>query len=160
MNLEPQREHQWLRQLVGEWTYESLTVAGCGQPTARSSGSERVRALGDYWVVAEGQGEVPGCGPATTIMTLGFDAHRKRYVGSWVGSMMSHRWIYDGAIDASGRVLTRDAEGPGLSGDGKLAMYQDIIEIKDDDHRVLTARVMREDGTWQEFMRTDYRRWN
>jgi hypothetical protein len=40
--------------------------------------------------------------------------------------------------------MTFDAEGPSLSGDGKLAMYQDVIE----------------DGTWSEFMAIDNRRWN
>ena len=159
MNFEPQRQHQFLQQLVGEWTYEGDCSMGAGKPRVRSTGSERVRSLGGCWVVAVGQGEMPGCGAATTMMTLGFDRQKQRYVGSWVGSMMSHLWVYDGVIDASGRALTLNAEGPSLSGDGKLSKYQDVIELKSDDYRVLRALVMNDDGTWNEFMTTHYRRW-
>ena len=33
-----------------------------------------------------------------------------------------------------------------------------VVEIVSDDHRVLRSRVRRDDGTWHEFMRADYRR--
>jgi hypothetical protein len=33
-----------------------------------------------------------------------------------------------------------------------------VIEFKDDDHRVLTAHVLGDDGTWQQFMTSNYRR--
>ena len=45
-----------------------------------------------------------------------------------------------------------------MSNDGKMAKYQDIIELVSDDHRVLTARTLRPDGVWQQFMQTTYRR--
>jgi len=158
MSLKPQREHLWLRQLIGEWTYESV-LQEPGKGPARSEGSERVRPIGAYWVVAEGQGEMPGYGRATTLMTLGFDARKRRYVGSWVGSVMSCLWIYEGTVDATGRKLTLYAEGPDPLRDGTLAKYRDVIEIKSEAHRVLTSAVMHEDGTWGELLRTDYRRW-
>lgn len=60
--------------------------------------------------------------------------------------MMTHMWIYDGALDASGKVLTLDTEGPSFAGDGKLARYQDIIEIVSADERRLSSRVLRDDG--------------
>lgn len=41
-----------------------------------------------------------------------------------------------------------------------MTKYKDIIEFKSDDHRVLTARVLAPDGTWQQFMSIDYRREN
>jgi hypothetical protein len=158
----PEPERRLLQRLVGEWTYESEGF-GCsaGSPGApfKATGSERVRALGDGWVVAEGQGELPGAGPTSTMMTLGYDPRSKRYVGSWVASMMPYVWVYEGAIDASGQVLTLDCEGPSMSGDGALCRYQDVIELKSDDYRVLRARVMRDDGAWHEFMTTHYRRW-
>ncbi len=158
MKTNPQKEHEWLQKLAGEWTYEAEAIMGAGQPPSKSKGSESVRPLGDLWVVAEGEGEMPGGGPATTMMTLGYDPQTKRYVGTWVGSMMTYLWIYDGEMDAGGRVLTLNAEGPSMSDDGKMAKYQDVIEIKSDDHRTLTARVLRDDGTWNEFMTTHYRR--
>ena len=158
MNAEPQKEHAWLQRLVGEWTYEVEAVMAPGQPPTKSQGTESVRSLGGLWIVGEGQGECPGGGPATTLLTLGYDPSAKRFVGTWVGSMMTHLWVYDGALDTSGKVLTLDAEGPSFAGDGKMAKYQDITEIKSDDHRVLTSRVLGPDGQWNQFMTAHYRR--
>jgi Protein of unknown function (DUF1579) len=154
----PRPEHQWLQNLVGEWTYETTATMEPGQPPTKFGGSESVRSLGGLWTVAEGQGEMPGGGSMTSIMTLGYDAQSKRYVGTWIGSVMPYLWVYDGALDSSGKVLTLSADGPDMSVEGKMANYQDVIEFKDDNHRVLTSRTLGEDGTWNEFMRVDYRR--
>lgn len=158
MQAEPQKEHQWLQQLVGEWTSEAECSMGPGQPSTKSYGTERVRMVGGLWMVGEGQGEMPGGGTATMIMTLGYDPQKKRYLGTWIGSMMTHMWHYDGEMDASGRILTLSAEGPSMAGDGTMAKYQDIIEIKSKDHRTLSSRVLGPDGTWNHFMTAHYRR--
>src|SRR5262245_54079441 len=112
MHMEPQREHQWLQRLVGEWACEMEAVMEPGKPTERSRGTESVRSLGGLWVVGEGRGEMPGGGTATTMLTLGFDPQRGRYVGTWIGSMMGHLWVYDGSLDPAEKVLTLNAEGP------------------------------------------------
>lgn len=158
MKADPQKEHQWLQQLLGEWTFETEAMMEPGKPPEKFAGSERVRSLGELWVLCEGQGEMPGGGTATTLMTLGYDPARKRFVGTFIGSMMTHLWAYDGALDPSGKVLTLDTEGPSFAGDGKMAKYQDVIEIKSADHRVLSSRVLGEDGKWQGFMTANYRR--
>jgi hypothetical protein len=90
MNNEPQKEHQWLQKLVGEWTYETDCSMVPDQPSEKTKGTEIVRSLGDLWTVAEGQGEMPGGGSMTTLITLGYDPQTKRYVGTWVGSMMTY----------------------------------------------------------------------
>jgi hypothetical protein len=151
-----QKEHQWLQRLVGEWTYET-EAAEPGKPPEKVSGTERVRSVGGLWIVAEGEGEMPGAGHATSIITLGYDPQKQRFVGTWLGSMMTHLWICDGELDAAGRKLALDAEGPSMSGDG-TSRYRDVIELVSDDHRVLTAHVLGDDGKWQQFMSTSYRR--
>ena len=77
---------------------------------------------------------------------------------TFVGSMMSFMWIYEGTLDATGRILTLETQGPSFSGDGTLAPYRDIIEIKSPDHRILTSSTPGEDGAFKEFMRMDYHR--
>jgi hypothetical protein len=158
MQAEAQKEHHWLQQFVGEWVYEAESDAGPGEPPMKTKGSESVRSLGGLWVVGEGQGEMPDGRPATSIITLGFDPQKGRFVGTWFGSMMTHLWVYDGELDPAGKVLTLSAEGPSFSGDGKMAKYQDVFTIKSGDHRVLTARVLGDDGQWNEFMTAHYRR--
>lgn len=149
MRAEPSKEHEWLKKLAGDW----VAIAD-----DMPSWSESVRSLDGLWFVAEGKGEMPGGGAATTIMTLGYDPNRNRYVGSWVGSMMSHMWVYEGSIDESGNVLTLDTEGPDFWSEGRRAKYQDIITFEGSDQRVLTSRMLNDDGTWKHVMTARYRR--
>jgi len=156
MLAEPQKEHQWLQKLVGEWTSEAEASMGPGQPPEKFKGTEVVRSLGGLWVVCEGKGEMPGGGLATTLMTIGYDPRTKRYPGTWIGSMMTHLWVYDGELDAAEKVLTLASDGPSFTGDG-LAKYRDVIEFISNDHRTLTSHVL-SDGKWNQFMIAHYRR--
>jgi Protein of unknown function (DUF1579) len=158
MQTKPQKEHEWLQKLVGEWTYETEAVMGPDQPPEKSVGTETVQSLGGLWVVAEGRGEMPGCGMATTMMTIGYDPQNQGYVGTWVGSMMSYLWVYSGELDAAKNVLTLHNEGPSMSDAGKMVRYKDVIEVKSDDHRVMTSHMLADDGQWHPFMTVNYRR--
>jgi hypothetical protein len=158
MKVEPQKEHQWLQQLVGDWTYEGECPSQPGQPPMKWAGSESVKSLGGLWTVADGRGDAPEGGEHTSILTLNYDPEKKRYSGTFVASMMTHLWIYDGALDANGKVLTLDTEGPAMSGDGKMAKYKDIIEIENNDQRVMRSEMLGDDGKWNEVMRMNYRR--
>jgi hypothetical protein len=155
---EPQREHEWLAKLVGQWTFEADCNMGPGQPPAKHGGSETVRSLGGLWVLAEGEGEMPGGGAAATLMTLGYDPQKRRYVGTWIGSMMTHLWVYEGEMDASGKVLTLNTEGPDMSVAGKNTSYRDVIEFRSDDERRLSSHMLGSDGQWHHFMTATYRR--
>ena len=158
MKAEPQKEHAWLQKFVGEWTFENECVMGPGQPPIKGTGTESVRSLGGLWVMGEGRGEMPDGGPATSIITLGYDPQKQRFVGTFVASMMTYLWLYDGALDSSGKVLTLDAEGPSFAGNDQMAKYQDIIEVVSDDHRVLRSQMLGDDGNWHPFMTAHYRR--
>jgi hypothetical protein len=158
MFAEPQKEHKWLEQLVGNWAYESDCIMGPDQPPMKSKGKESVSTLGGLWMLCEMEGEMPDGGTGRMQMTLGYDPAKGRFVGTFIGSMMTHLWIYDGELDASGRVLTLNAEGPSFAGDGKMAKYQDIIEIKNANERTLSSQVLGEDGKWTRFMTANYKR--
>jgi hypothetical protein len=54
-------------------------------------------------------------------------------------------------------VLTLEAEGPSMSGEG-MAKYRDVIEFRNDDERLLRSYVLTENGEWHEFMNATYRR--
>jgi hypothetical protein len=158
MQVEPQAEHKWLQKLVGQWSVEGECVMGPDQPTMKSTGSETVRSVGGLWTLGEGRGEMPGGGEMTSFMTLGYDPAQKRFVGTFIASAMTHLWVYNGTLDASGKVLTLDTEGPDFSGGTGMVKYQDIIEFVSDDHRTLKSRLQGPDGKWQNFMTAQYRR--
>lgn len=154
----PQPEHRWLHRLVGEWTYEAEALMEPGSPLEKCSGSENVRSLGDLWILAEGEGQMPDGSLATMLMTLGYDTGRKRFVGTWIGSMMAHLWVYDGALDAGGTALTLDSEGPGMTGREKMTRFRDVIEFRSNNLRTLTSQMQAEDGSWLTVMTASYRR--
>lgn len=156
MQTEPQKEHAWLHRLVGEWTCEMEATMGPGEPPTKTRGRERVRSLGGLWVIGEGEGEMPGAGTAHTVITLGFDPAKGRFVGTFVASMMAGLWVYEGRLD--GNVLTLDTEGPSMKGDGTLAKYHDIVEMVSDDERILASEAQGEDGKYHRFMTARYRR--
>ena len=100
MKAEITPQHRWLQKLVGERTHECDMPAGPDTPAQKMKGSESVRSLDGAWVLCEGKGSMPDGNPATMLMTLGYDPKKQRFVGTWIGSMMTHLWIYDGELNA------------------------------------------------------------
>ncbi|HSG21438.1 MAG TPA: DUF1579 domain-containing protein [Azonexus sp.] len=158
MKTELQKEHHWLQKMVGEWTYEGEATMEPGKPAEKFKGTERVQSLGGLWIQANGKGEMPDGETAMMVMTLGFNPQTKRYIGTWIGSMMTHLWLYDGELDAAEKVLTLNSEGPAMCTSGTMAKYRDVIEIVSGDHRTLSSYILGDDGEWRPFMRADYRR--
>jgi hypothetical protein len=156
MESEQRTEHQWLQRLVGEWTYESEAVMEPGKPTTKSTWTESVRALGDLWIVCEGRGDMPDGCAGTTIMTLGYDPVKQRFVGTFIGSMMTHLWVYEGELDSTGRRLVLNTEGPSMLAEGKTVKYRDIIEMAGDGRRMLSSSALGDDGEWHNFMTANY----
>jgi len=154
----PQKEHEWLQQLVGEWTCESECSMGPGQPPIKTQGTETVRSLGGLWVLCEGQGAMPDGGINHSVITLGYDPARQSYVGSFICSVMNRLWLYEGHLDATGKALPLNAEGPSFTDPTKMAKYQDVVEFKSADERLLWSQVQGEDGQWTRFMTATYRR--
>jgi hypothetical protein len=152
---EVREEHRWLQKLVGEWEYEHSYTDGEGN-THTARGRETVRALGDLWVLLEGSGDMPGGGTAQMLMTLGFDPGRERFVGTWVGSMMTHLWLYEGRLEGDRLVL--ESEGPDMTGAGGTARYRDVVALEGSGERTLTGNVQGPDGGWTEMMTARYRR--
>ncbi|HEX6368144.1 MAG TPA: DUF1579 domain-containing protein [Longimicrobium sp.] len=157
MAVELRKEHQWLGRMAGEWSFEMEAEGEPGQPPIKDAGTESVRSVGGVWAMCEGRGTTPDGDDATSIMTLGYDPDRQRFTGTFIGSMMTHMWIYEGRMDAAGNVLTLDTEGPAYTGEGMMK-YRDTIEIRDDDHRVHTSSYQKDDGSFHPFMTVHYRR--
>ena len=151
----PQKEHEWLQQLVGEWDTEGEAILDPGQPPVKTKGSESNRTIGGYWVQGEHKGEFMGT-PFTGILTLGYSPEKKKYVGTWVDSMTSTLWTYEGTVDAGGKTLTLLAEGPGPE-PGKRLKFREAIEVKGKDHKVFRSEVEK-DGKWVTHLTMQYRR--
>lgn len=153
----PQKEHKWLEKFVGEWETDGEGIMGPDQGTFKCKGTIRSRMLGQLWVVSESTTETMGM-PVSAVQTIGYDSERKKYIGSWVDSMTSYLWTYEGTVDPTGKILTLEAEGPHFTQAGKTAKYRDTYEFKTPDHIVATSSMLGEDGKWVTFMTGNARR--
>lgn len=152
----PQKEHEWLQKLVGEWRVETEMMMPDGSK-GQSTGTESVKDLNGLWAYGEGAGKMPNGEEMKYYTGLGYDVTFKEYRGFMLMSVSSHLWKYQGSLSADGRTMTLECEGPNMFGEG-TAMYRDIITIVDDNHRTLTSSGQGEDGQWQEFMSANYTR--
>lgn len=146
----PQKEHAWLEQLVGDWVTESEILSDAGDPPVACQGTMKARGLGGLWVVAEIENTVQGM-PMNAVQTIGYDPVSKKYVGTWVDSVLNHLWQYKGKLDKSGKILTLEAEGPDMITPGKTAKYRDIYEVKSPDEIATRSQMLEEDGAWVTF---------
>lgn len=150
----PEKEHQLLKRFVGEWETTSKGSMGTDSPPMECSGTIESRMIGEFWVVNEMQGTPQGM-PMRGMQTIGYDPAKKKYVGTWVDSMMNHLWLYEGTIDESGNKLTLEAEGPDFMADGKLTKFRDAYEFRTPDHIIVTSSMLGKDGQWITFMTGD-----
>lgn len=144
----PTKQHEWLAQLAGEWNTEAEMVVEPGKPPVKCRGTESVRVIGGFWIVGEHKADFMGT-PMTGLMTVGYDAQKKKFVGTWVCSMCDWLCQYEGHLE--GNTLTLECMGPNPT-TGKLVKMKDVMELKDKDTRVITSSMLGEDGKWVQFM--------
>jgi hypothetical protein len=149
----PTPDHLWLEQLVGTWELESECNFGPGLPAMTGHGEETVTSIGGFWITSHWSSQFDGAGPAmSAVMTLGYDAGSKKYIGTWVDSSSSHMWKYEGTLDETGKILTLNAEGPNPMQPGQMSQFRDITEITGDGERTMTSQMQMENGEWVTFM--------
>jgi hypothetical protein len=154
----PQKEHEWLERFVGEWDSEVEATVGPDQPAMRAKGSQTGRMLGGFWMIAEGKADMMGMN-VQSVLTLGYDPKRQKYVGTWTDSCNNHLWSYEGTVNESGKTLTLATEGPNpMLEEGKSYQYRETIEFKSDDHYVFSSSMQDDEGEWVTFMTAHFRR--
>ena len=153
----PARDHEWLKQLVGEWNAQFKMYMQPDQPPAESTGTDSVRALGNQWVVAETKATMMGA-PYSGIMSLGSDAQKKHFHGTWIDSFGGYLWVYKGTLNDAGDTLTLETEGPSLQAADKTARYKEVIQFTGKDSRTFTSSFETEDGKWVKILTIEYRR--
>ncbi len=161
MTTRPQRQHEWLQQLAGRWTYESECIMAPGQPPMKATGVEEARTFGELWVIMETTITMEDGAEMRMNLTIGYDPGREQFVGSCACSPMAHLWVYDSSEwDESGNTLTLFTEGPSMNPDaaGAMAKYKDVIALKGKDEREMSSHMLGDDGQWQHFSTVTYRR--
>lgn len=153
---QPVAQHAWLQQLVGQWE-SKVQMFENGEPSDESQGTETVRPVGDFWIMAENRGDFMGQ-PFTGIQTLGFDPEKQQFVGTWVDSVTGYLWTYEGTLDEAEKALTLRTEGPCPLTPGDTVQFKEVLEVESDDHKTFTSSMQDEDGNWITVMKADYQR--
>jgi hypothetical protein len=152
-------EHEWLHPLAGDWTYDMEADMGPDRPPERQSGTTTLRLLdGGMWLTGEMHMESGDGAPSHSLLTLGWDPRRARYVGTFVAPSVPELWVYDGALDDARRTLTLETEGPSFSDPARRAAFRDRIERLGDDEFLFASSFQGADGTWRDFMTMRHRR--
>ncbi|WP_421361810.1 DUF1579 domain-containing protein [Agrobacterium rosae] len=155
----PQKEHAFLERLVGEWVMISSSgYEGYDPDDAEQRFTESIKSVGGLWIVSDGRGKMPDGTPMAAIITLGFDPVKGHYVGSWIGSMMTTLWVYKGWLEPDGKTLVLEAQGPKFDGSGEIATYHDVLTLHDDNSRTFSGSVLQPDGSFKQFMSSEFRR--
>jgi hypothetical protein len=152
---QPQKEHEWLKQLAGEWDLD-MTMQEPGKDSTKAKGSETTRLLGPFWSISEVNATMMDM-PFSGRMTLGYSTEKKKYIATWVDSMQDYLWQYEGTLDAGGKILTLETTGPCPMQGGKMTRFKEVIEIKDKDHHTFSSS-MELDGKFVQMMTINYTR--
>lgn len=148
----PEKQHEWLKQFVGEWESESRMATG-GDPEAPAmKGTMSSSMLGSLWAINQVKIIDMGGTPMHAIQTIGYDPASGKYIGTWVDSMMNHMWRYEGTVDAAGKKLSLEADGPDFNNPGKMARFRDAYEFESADVIIATSSMKSEGGEWVTFM--------
>lgn len=144
----PTKQHAWLQRFVGQWeTKVTMPPMEPGKPPMQAKCKDTFRMIGGFWLQGEFQSEMMGQ-KFTSLLTVGFDPAKKRYTGTWIDSMGSYLWKYDGSVDASGNKLTLNTEGPCPMSGGAITKMREVTEFKGPNHRVFTSSFLNK-GKWE-----------
>ncbi|GAB5442023.1 MAG: DUF1579 domain-containing protein [Fuerstiella sp.] len=146
-------EHKMLKRFVGKWKTVSEAFED-GKPTFKAEGTMTGNMMGEFWLLSETKAGGAGF-EMKALQTIGYDASKKKYVGTWIDTMVNHMWQYEG--DAEGDKLVLNTEGPNYMTDGSMAKFRDVYEFVSDDE-IRTSSEIWQDDKWIVFMKGSAKR--
>ena len=151
----PTEHHAILKKDVGTWN-AVLTVMMPGQDPVKMEGVEVNKMLGELWVTSEFKGEIFGT-PFLGRGQFGYDAQKKKYVGTWIDSMTSSMSTMTGQFDKKTNALSFDTTqlDPAT---GKRVKAKNVTTYVSKDVREMKMMTEGEDGKWVTTMTIKYTR--
>jgi len=103
----PGKPHAVLAEMTGSWHTVTLHFMTPGQPPVESRGtSEQKMLLDGRYLQQEFHGDMMGA-PFTGIGITGYDNQKQQYVSTWIDSMSTRIFYFEGTADADGRTITQ-----------------------------------------------------
>lgn len=152
-----QAEHLWLQKLVGSWTWVNQWQESPESPVVKFEGVEVVSPIGEVWIQGVSTMKGPSGGESISQLTLGYDPAKGRFVGTFLTSMMTYLWVYDGFLDEGDTKLVLQASGPSMDPTAGTTAYRDVIEFHGPNRRTFSS-FMQKGSDWVKIMETTYLR--
>ncbi len=104
----PGAPHKLLKSMTGIWQTKTKACMESGKPPVESTGTcEQKMILGGRFLQQEFTGDMMGA-PFTGIGITGYDNHKKKYVSTWMDSMSTGIFYFEGTADADGKTITQE----------------------------------------------------
>jgi hypothetical protein len=127
----PGTPHKALARMAGSWITKSKYTMDPEKPPMESTGTcEQKMLLGGRYLQQEYTGDMMGS-TFTGINLIGYDNHTKKYVSTWIDSMSTGIYYFEGTASADGKTITQESryddpvKGP--------MIWRSITRIVDDD---------------------------
>jgi hypothetical protein len=145
----PGPEHEMLKKFEGNW---DVTVSFAGGES-KGTASYKI-GLGGFWLQHHFKGafgDMPFEGRGVT----GYDPQKKKYVSTWVDSMVPTLHLFEGSFNKEGTTYTENGEVRGM--DGQMHKTKSVHQFKDKDTIVFTMYQI-DEGKDEQMMQLTYKR--
>ena len=93
--------------MEGSWKTRTKSWLSPGEPPVKSEGHcEQKMILGGRFLHQEFNGDMMGA-PFVGIGVNGYDNHTQKYVSTWMDSMATGLYYFEGQADAEGKTITQ-----------------------------------------------------
>jgi hypothetical protein len=105
----PGGPHKLLATLAGTWTTRTRAWMEPDKPPMEGTGTcEQKMFLDGRYLQQEYTGEMMGS-PFTGINLIGYDNHTKKYVSTWIDSMSTGIYYFEGTASPDGKTITQES---------------------------------------------------
>ncbi len=103
----PSAPHKMLAKLAGTWTTRTKAWMEPDKPPMEGTGTcKQKMVLDGRYLQQEYKGKMMGS-PFTGINLIGYDNHTKKYVSTWIDSMSTGIYYFEGTASANGKTITQ-----------------------------------------------------
>ncbi len=105
----PGAPHKLLARMAGSWNTRTKSWTGSDQPPTESKGTCELKMLFDgRYLQQECSGEMMGS-PFSGVGVTGYDNHTKKFVSTWMDSMSTGIYFFEGIGSTDGKSFTQES---------------------------------------------------
>ena len=130
----PNEHHKHLRKMTGTWDFKSKFHLLSGQIIEMTGVEIAKMQPGGFWLISDYTGKYMGM-PFHAHALIGYEAHKKKYSGTWTDSFDSVLVILSGTCSKDGKTITMVGKGYAPVQKREIT-YKHIYETKDTNTKI------------------------